>query len=94
MINEIQCQLFLVSGRVQGVFFRESTARQARRLGISGHALNLGDGRVEVLACGNASALSELEHWLWQGPPMARVDKVDQSSFAGDTPGGFTTSRR
>jgi acylphosphatase len=94
MESEIQCHLYLVTGRVQGVFFRESTARQARSLGLTGHAVNLRDGRVEVLACGPASALAKLEHWLWQGPPMARVDDVDQQAAPGDAPGGFTTGRK
>lgn len=61
---------------MQGVFFRASTARQARALGITGHALNLDDGRVEVLAVGPAEALEALCRWLSVGPPAARVDEV------------------
>jgi acylphosphatase len=67
----------LVEGRVQGVWFRDSTRRQAQRLGISGSAVNLPDGRVEVIARGTPQQLSELETWLWQGPPQARVGTVD-----------------
>jgi acylphosphatase len=66
----------LVSGRVQGVFYRGSTRAQALTLGLSGHARNLDDGRVEVLACGRIAALKELEQWLWIGPPSARVSEV------------------
>jgi acylphosphatase len=68
---------FLVSGKVQGVFFRASTAREARRLGLRGHAVNLPDGRVEVLAVGPAGAIEELGRWLHRGPPSARVEGVE-----------------
>lgn len=67
---------FLVSGRVQGVFFRASTREQALRLGLSGYARNLADGRVEVLAHGDAAAIDALAQWLQQGPPLARVADV------------------
>ena len=69
---------FLVSGRVQGVCFRASTQEQARRLGLRGYVRNLGDGRVEVLAAGTHEALETLAQWLWQGPPMSRVDAIDR----------------
>ncbi len=68
---------FLVSGKVQGVFFRASTAREAARLGIRGHAINLPDGRVEVLALGSAAAVEELRRWLAHGPRGARVRGVE-----------------
>lgn len=71
-----RCQKFLISGRVQGVFFRASTQKQARQLGLTGHALNLPDGRVEVLACGKPGALDALEQWLHDGPANARVESV------------------
>jgi len=71
------CRRFLIAGRVQGVFFRASTRRQAVALGLTGHAVNLDDGRVEVLACGTRGALDELHKWLQQGPPGARVDRVE-----------------
>lgn len=67
---------FIVKGRVQGVFFRESTRRVAESLGINGHAINLGNGDVEVIACGSEDALRKLEDWLHDGPPMSRVDAV------------------
>ncbi len=66
-----------VTGRVQGVFFRASAERKARSLGIVGHARNLPDGSVEVLAVGTAGALSELRAWLAAGPPQARVTAVE-----------------
>lgn len=67
---------FTIKGRVQGVFFRDSTRRLAESLGITGHAINLGNGDVEVLACGNPDVLEQLESWLQQGPPMASVTGV------------------
>ncbi len=85
-----QCRRFYIRGRVQGVFFRDSTRRRALDLGLSGWARNLPDGRVEVLACGAPAALAELEAWLWQGPPSAEVADVASHDFEGSAPRGFT----
>lgn len=68
---------FVVTGRVQGVFFRQSTCQQAQQLGLSGWVRNLEDGRVEGLAQGDPAALAQLREWLAQGPPAARVDHLD-----------------
>jgi acylphosphatase len=65
---------FIVTGQVQGVFFRASTREQAHQLGLHGHALNLPDGSVEVVAAGSGGAIDALEDWLRQGPPLARVE--------------------
>lgn len=75
------CARFIVRGRVQGVFFRASTREQALRLGIGGHARNLDDGAVEVLACGSGDALDALERWLHHGPPAARVERVARETL-------------
>ena len=69
---------FYVSGRVQGVFFRGSTQAQARQLGLQGYAINLPDGRVEVLAVGEPDAIETLADWLHDGPPMANVLDVQE----------------
>lgn len=82
--------LFMISGRVQGVFYRASTREQALALGLGGYAKNLPDGRVEVLACGSASAIDALETWLRQGPPGARVEAVLRSP-TDQMASGFTT---
>lgn len=74
---------FLVSGRVQGVFYRASAQKQARALGLSGYARNLPDGRVEVLARGLVAQVESLERWLRKGPPLARVDALERE-LAGD----------
>jgi acylphosphatase len=66
-----------VAGRVQGVFYRASTRARANALGVTGHARNLKDGRVEVLACGDAAAVEALCRWLWQGSPTSSVTAVE-----------------
>jgi acylphosphatase len=80
---------FLVGGKVQGVFFRASTREQALRLGLRGHARNLADGDVEVIAAGDADALDRLEAWLRTGPPNAHVTRVGRDAFDGDVRDGF-----
>ncbi len=82
---------FIVKGRVQGVFFRDSTRRVAESLGLAGHALNLPDGSVEVLACGDAQAIDKLQTWLHEGPPLSRVTSVDGIDVETPTPRGFRT---
>lgn len=72
-----ETRLFTVRGRVQGVWFRDSTRREAERLGVTGHAVNLADGGVEVLASGTVQALDELADWLGKGPPLASVGTVE-----------------
>ncbi|MDH4106021.1 MAG: acylphosphatase [Gammaproteobacteria bacterium] len=66
-----------VSGRVQGVFYRASTRARAEVLGVTGHARNLPDGSVEVLACGDEAAVTALCEWLWRGSPASSVRKVE-----------------
>jgi acylphosphatase len=69
---------FFIEGRVQGVGFRVSTRWQARSLGLRGYARNLHDGRVEVLAVGDAEALERLAEWLKEGPPGGRVEGMER----------------
>ncbi|MCK5325545.1 MAG: acylphosphatase [Woeseiaceae bacterium] len=69
-------RLFTIKGRVQGVFFRDSTKRVAESLGLTGYAINLADGDVEVLACGDLAAIEQLAVWLQDGPRMAVVEDV------------------
>ena len=67
---------FTISGRVQGVFFRESTRRVAQSLGLTGYAINLANGDVEVLASGDAASIERLGDYLQDGPTMAVVTNV------------------
>lgn len=85
------CRLFRIEGRVQGVWFRESTRREAESLGITGYARNMNDGSVEVLACGDSDALDRLAAWLKRGPPMAQVTGVDWKDVKADVPDAFFT---
>jgi len=66
----------IVRGRVQGVFFRHNTNREANRLGLTGWVRNLSSGNVEVVAEGERSVVEELISWCHRGPAMARVDDV------------------
>ncbi|MGY4531216.1 acylphosphatase [Pseudomonas sp. TE3786] len=66
-----------VSGKVQGVFFRQSTEAQATRLDLDGWVRNLADGRVEVLVEGEEEAVRELAVWLETGPKKAKVTAVE-----------------
>lgn len=67
----------LVRGRVQGVYFRASAQREARRLGVCGWVKNRSDGCIEVLAEGEETSVRELHVWAQKGPSAARVDRVD-----------------
>lgn len=67
----------VVRGRVQGVFFRASTQREAKRLGLTGWVKNRGDGGVEILAEGEEDQVKDLLLWAQTGPTTARVERVD-----------------
>lgn len=69
---------------MQGVAFRAYTRQQALAQGLRGHAVNLRDGRVEVLAVGDADAIDRLGDWLWQGSPLSRVDDVQRHAVPAD----------
>jgi len=66
-----------ISGRVQGVLFRDFTQKRASSLGVTGWVKNLPDGRVEVLAEGEKDKINRLIEKLRQGPRMARVEDLD-----------------
>ena len=82
-----------MGGRVQGVFYRATAARRAAELGISGHARNLADGRVEVLACGDGEAVEAFVSWLWIGSSACKVTSVEASDAPVNAPlpAGFRT---
>ncbi|UGS35833.1 acylphosphatase [Capillimicrobium parvum] len=67
----------IVSGRVQGVFFRDSTRREAARLGVAGWARNCGDGTVEAVFEGPQEAVSQAVEFVRTGPPRAQVQRVE-----------------
>ena len=80
---------------MQGVFSRATAAHRARELGIHGHARNLPDGRVEVLACGEEASVSTFVEWLWVGSSASRVTSVevsDATTEAANIRRGFRTA--
>ena len=66
----------IVEGRVQGVYFRDFTRQEARRLGLSGWVRNLEDGTVETLISGETALVNQMSVWLHRGSPLSRVSKV------------------
>jgi len=88
-----QCLRFLVSGRVQGVFYRAATEATARSLGLTGWVRNCKDGDVEIVACGAPAQLEALEKWLWQGPPRAQVTGVQCTPVTHESYADFTITR-
>lgn len=67
---------FIVSGKVQGVFFRASTKKVAEKLGLIGYAKNLQSGQVEILVQGDTVSIEELRVWLSVGPEYSDVESV------------------
>jgi acylphosphatase len=72
----VRCRA-VVSGRVQGVFYRASAEREAARLGVAGHARNLPDGRVELVVEGDRAAVEAMLAWARQGPAQAVVTGIE-----------------
>ncbi len=68
----------VVSGRVQGVFFRDSARRKAKKIGLVGWVMNQEDGTVKIMAEGEKDKLEEFIQWCYNGPIMAKVDKVKE----------------
>ena len=90
MSDDYACRHFRITGRVQGVFFRDSTRQVAQSLKLTGYARNVADGSVEVLACGATEAVERLAEWLQSGPPNARVDRVEAVPVDVAKPPSFT----
>ena len=67
----------IVSGKVQGVFYRVSTKDMADNLNLSGWVRNLPNGDVELQAFGELDKLQDLINWLWDGPPLSVVKDID-----------------
>ena len=72
----------IISGHVQGVFFRDKTQRQANARGVTGWVRNLSDGRVEAVFEGDENAVQQVVSWCQQGPPNAYVTGVESHSEA------------
>lgn len=80
----------LISGRVQGVFFRDTCRREAQARGVAGHASNLADGRVEVVVEGERGDVDAVADWCHRGPPHADVASVEVIEEPPEGLEGFT----
>lgn len=76
MNKKIRVHLF-ISGRVQGVFFRENSRRKAEKLEVNGWVKNLDDSRVEIILEGDEEEVKKIIRWTKKGPIFAKVDKVE-----------------
>jgi len=72
----MKCIHLIVSGKVQGVFFRDSTRIKANELGLTGYVRNLSNGNVEVVAQGNEEKINELMEFIKNNPGHSKVDEV------------------
>jgi len=66
-----------IYGRVQMVLFRDSTRRKAKKLNLVGWVMNQEDGTVQIMAEGEEENLKQLITWCYNGPMLAKVDKID-----------------
>ncbi|MFT5594251.1 MAG: acylphosphatase [Oceanicoccus sp.] len=75
--DQLQAYHVYVSGKVQGVYYRASTAKKAQLLGLSGWVKNLTDGRVELFAQGPVESLEQLLSWCQKGPILAKISDIE-----------------
>ena len=79
----------VVHGRVQGVFFRGSTVERAQEVGVHGWVRNRPDGTVEAVFEGSAAQVAEMVHYCREGPPWARVGRIEEFEEAAENLAGF-----
>jgi acylphosphatase len=91
MLRVVIRRRLIVHGHVQGVGFRYSLARRAESRGVAGSATNRADGSVEVVLEGEPEAVESLVRWCEQGPPGARVDRVEVAKEKPEGMRGFAT---
>ncbi len=83
----------LITGKVQGVFFRKYTCEAAAAIGITGFVKNLPDQSVYILATGTTEQLEEFINWCWQGSPGSKVEKVEVKEMELQGFNSFTVER-
>ena len=76
MVDEIRARV-LISGRVQGVFFREKTRGMAKKIGVTGWVKNLSDGWVEAVFEGSKKSVEKIINWAKRGPILAKIESID-----------------
>jgi len=89
MSNELKAIHVIISGRVQGVWFRAWTQKAALKLGLTGWVRNRTDGTVEALLCGRSEQLEAMIAKCRKGPTLARVDKISQTPAEPPAESGF-----
>jgi acylphosphatase len=90
MTSPVVARRVIVTGHVQGVFFRDRTRREASRRGVAGWVRNCADGTVEALFEGPSDAVAELVRWCRSGPRYATVHDVRVSDVEPDGLDGFS----
>lgn len=75
-MTKIRAHVF-VSGKVQGVYFRQNTMQTAQKNNTTGWVRNLEDGRVEAMIEGDEQSVNKVVEWCHQGPAASKVDRVD-----------------
>ncbi|MEQ4617466.1 MAG: acylphosphatase [Corticimicrobacter sp.] len=83
-INSIETVKVVITGKVQGVYYRHNTVRMAHELKLCGWVQNIDDGSVHALLQGEADQIDRMLAWMRQGPPAARVDEVVSETIAHD----------
>lgn len=88
-MSDVKSVHVVISGRVQGVWYRAWTQQTASKLGLSGWVRNRTDGTVEALFSGSAHAVADMLATCRKGPPLARVDDIVQDAAEAPTDPGF-----
>lgn len=83
-VLQLQTIQLRISGRVQGIGFRDALRSEALRLGVTGWVRNLADGRVEAVAQGKPEDVAALLQWASRGPPAARVERIESGPPAAE----------
>ena len=81
-----KCVQITVNGRVQGVYFRAFTKKQANKHNITGYAKNLPNGDVEIIACGERNQIEQFVSWCHKGPALAKVSQVKTQQWSIEKP--------
>lgn len=85
----MSCLHLLISGQVQGVWFRESMRQEALALGATGWVRNLPDGKVEAVVCGSETTVDSMLTWAKKGSPLAKVNSIETRDIPAEPFSGF-----